>query len=391
MGTQIQGLGLGEDDFTGHGACAVHGHPQQGNNDLLILTQPEAIEEIHYRYAIAGADIVETNTFSSTAIAQADYGMQERVHELNRHGARLARTRAADRAEAEDGRRRFVAGALGPTNRTASISPDVNDPGFRAVSFDDLRAAYAEQVRGLIDGGADLILIETIFDTLNAKAAIFAAEEVFAEKGVRLPMMISGTITDLSGRTLSGQTPTPSGTRSATPGRSPSASTARSGAEAMRAHLAEIAGVADTFTCAYPNAGLPNAFGGYDESPEFMAAQIEEFAREGLINVVGGCCGTTPEHIRAIAEAVAKYPPRRVPEAEPLMRLSGLEPFTLTREIPFVNVGERTNVTGSARFRKLITAGDYPAALAVARDQVENGAQVIDVNMDEGLLDWSRP
>ena len=386
MGTQIQGLGLGEEEFTGHGACAVHGHPQQGNNDLLILTQPAAIEEIHYLYAKAGADIVETNTFSSTAIAQADYGMGERVYDLNLHGARLVR-RALDRATAEDGRPRFVAGALGPTNRTASISPDVNDPGFRAVTFDDLRVAYAEQIGGLIDGGADLILIETIFDTLNAKAAIFACEEVFAAKAVRLPIMISGTITDLSGRTLSGQTPTAfwHSVRHARP--FTVGLNCALGAAAMRAHLGEIAEVADTLTCAYPNAGLPNAFGGYDESPAFMAAQIEEFAREGLINVVGGCCGTTPEHIRAIAEVVAKYPPRVVPERPPLMRLSGLEPFTLTREIPFVNVGERTNITGSARFRKLITAGDYPAALAVALDQVENGAQVLDVNMDEGLID----
>ncbi len=386
MGTQIQGLGLGEDDFTGHGACAVHDHPQQGNNDLLILTQPQAIEDIHYRYAIAGADIIETNTFSSTRIAQADYGMQDKVYDLNRQGARLVRN-ACRRAEAEDGRRRFVAGALGPTNRTASISPDVNDPGFRAVSFDDLREAYGEQLRGLIDGGADLILIETIFDTLNAKAAIFACDEVFTEKGVRLPIMISGTITDLSGRTLSGQTPTAfwHSIRHARP--FTVGLNCALGAEAMRAHLSEISEAADTFVCAYPNAGLPNAFGQYDESPEFMAAQIEDFAREGLVNVVGGCCGTTPEHIRVIAETVAKYPPRQVPTIEPLMRLSGLEPFTLTEEIPFVNVGERTNITGSARFRKLITAGDYPAALAVALDQVENGAQIIDVNMDEGLLD----
>ena len=291
------------------------------------------------------------------------------------------------RAEQEDGRRRFVAGALGPTNRTASISPDVNDPGYRAVSFDDLRLAYGEQLRGLIDGGADIILIETIFDTLNAKAAIFACEEIFAEKGVRLPVMISGTITDLSGRTLSGQTPTAfwHSVRHARP--FTIGLNCALGADAMRPHLAELSGVADTFTCAYPNAGLPNAFGRYDESPEFMAAQIEEFAREGLVNVVGGCCGSTPEHIRAIAEAVAKYPPRGRAEHEPLMRLSGLEPFTLTKEIPFVNVGERTNVTGSAKFRKLITAGDYAAALDVARDQVANGAQIIDVNMDEGLID----
>ncbi len=386
MGTQIQGLGFGEDDFTGHGACAMHGHPQQGNNDLLILTQPQAIEDIHYRYAIAGADIIETNTFSSTSIAQADYAQQAQVYALNKTGAEIVR-RACDRATAEDGKPRFVAGALGPTNRTASISPDVNNPGYRAVSFDDLRLAYAEQIRGLIDGGADLILIETIFDTLNAKAAIFAAEEVFAEKGVDLPVMISGTITDLSGRTLSGQTPTAfwHSIRHARP--FTVGLNCALGADAMRAHLAELSDAADTFICAYPNAGLPNEFGQYDESPEYMARQIEGFAREGLINIVGGCCGTTPDHIRAIAETVAKYPPRVVPEKAPLMRLAGLEPFTLTPEIPFVNVGERTNVTGSARFRKLITAGDYAAALDVARDQVENGAQIIDVNMDEGLID----
>lgn len=388
MGTQIQGLGFDEGHFRGgrFDGCACH---QQGNNDLLILTQPAAIEEIHYRYAIAGADIIETNTFSSTRIAQADYGMEDMVYELNRDGARLVR-RAAIRAEQEDGKRRFVAGALGPTNRTASMSPDVNNPGYRAVTFDDLRIAYAEQLRGLIDGGADLILIETIFDTLNAKAAVFACSEVFAELGVELPIMISGTITDLSGRTLSGQTPTAfwNSLRHANP--FTVGLNCALGANAMREHLAEISDVADTFVCAYPNAGLPNEFGLYDESPEFMAAQIEEFAREGLVNVVGGCCGSTPEHIRAIAEAVKKYPPRQVPEHKPLMKLSGLEPFTLTPEIPFVNVGERTNVTGSARFRKLITAGDYAAALDVARDQVANGAQIIDINMDEGLIDSKR-
>ncbi|CAM5443766.1 5-methyltetrahydrofolate--homocysteine methyltransferase [Aquamicrobium terrae] len=385
MGTQIQGLGLQEDHFRGDRftGCACH---QQGNNDLLILTQPKAIEDIHYAYARAGADIIETNTFSSTRIAQADYGMEDMVYELNRDGARLAR-RALRRAEQEDGRRRFVAGALGPTNRTASISPDVNNPGYRAVTFDDLRLAYGEQLRGLIDGGADIILIETIFDTLNAKAAIFAAEEIFAEKGVRLPVMISGTITDLSGRTLSGQTPTAfwHSVRHARP--FTIGLNCALGAAAMRPHLAELSGVAGTFTCAYPNAGLPNAFGRYDESPEFMAGQVEEFAREGLVNVVGGCCGSTPEHITAIAEAVARHKPRAVPKLKPQMRLSGLEPFTLTRDIPFVNVGERTNVTGSAKFRKLITAGDYAAALEVARDQVANGAQVIDINMDEGLID----
>jgi len=385
MGTQIQGLGFGEDHFRGDkfDGCACH---QQGNNDLLILTQPGAIEDIHYRYALAGADILETNTFSSTSIAQADYGMEDQVYELNRDGARLAK-RAAIRAEKQDGKRRFVAGALGPTNRTASISPDVNNPGYRAVSFDDLRIAYAEQIVGLIDGGADLILIETIFDTLNAKAAIFACREVFEEKGVDLPVMISGTITDLSGRTLSGQTPTAfwHSIRHADP--FSVGLNCALGADQMRAHLAEISSAANTLTCAYPNAGLPNEFGQYDETPAEMAAQIGRFANEGLVNIVGGCCGSTPEHIAAIAAEVAKYPPRAIPQKKPLMRLSGLEPFTLTSDIPFVNVGERTNVTGSAKFRKLITNGDYATALDIARDQVENGAQIIDVNMDEGLID----
>ncbi|KAB0680789.1 methionine synthase [Aureimonas leprariae] len=385
MGTQIQGLGLDEEHFRGDRfqGCECH---LKGNNDLLILTQPKAIEDIHYAYAIAGADIIETNTFSSTTIAQADYAMEDQVYELNRDGARLVR-RACIRAEQDDGKRRFVAGALGPTNRTASISPDVNNPGFRAVTFDELRIAYAEQVRGLVDGGADLILIETIFDTLNAKAAIFAVREVFAEKNVDLPIMISGTITDRSGRTLSGQTPTAfwHSVRHAEP--FTIGLNCALGAAAMRDHLAEISGVADTLVCAYPNAGLPNEFGQYDETPEMMAAQIAGFADEGLINVVGGCCGSTPDHIRAIAKAVEGKAPRRAPTIAPQMRLSGLEPFVLTEEIPFVNVGERTNVTGSARFRKLITNNDYPAALAVAREQVENGAQVIDVNMDEGLID----
>ena len=384
MGTQIQGLGFQETHFRGDRFMACDCQ-LQGNNDLLILTQPDAIEAIHYAYAMAGADIIETNTFSSTSIAQADYGREAEVYELNRDGARLAK-RACLRAEKADGKRRFVAGALGPTNRTASLSPDVNNPGYRATTFDQLREAYGEQIRGLIDGGADLILVETIFDTLNAKAAIFAAEEIFAERGVRLPLMISGTITDLSGRTLSGQTPKAfwHSIRHANP--FSVGLNCALGAAAMREHLAEISEAADTFVCAYPNAGLPNAFGQYDESPEFMAEQLREFAREGLLNIVGGCCGSTPEHIRAIAAAVRPFPPRAVPNVAPLMRLSGLEPFTLTSDIPFVNIGERTNVTGSAKFRKLITAGDFAGALAVARDQVANGAQIIDVNMDEGLI-----
>ncbi len=388
MGTQIQALGFGEEHFRGDrfAACECR---LQGDNDLLTLTQPQAIEDIHFAYAIAGADILETNTFSSTSIAQADYSMTEAVYELNRDGARLAR-RAALRAERIDGRKRYVAGALGPTNRTASMSPDVNNPGFRAVSFDDLRLAYSEQLTGLIDGGADMVLIETVFDTLNAKAAIFACEDIFARRGLRLPVMISGTITDLSGRTLSGQTPTAfwHSVRHARP--FAVGLNCALGAAAMRAHMVEIAAVADTFTCAYPNAGLPNEFGLYDESPEAMAAEIGEFARAGLVNIVGGCCGSTPEHISAIADAVRVAPPRAIPRVAPQMRLSGLEPFTLTSDIPFVNVGERTNVTGSARFRKLITAGDFAGALAVARDQVASGAQILDVNMDEGLIDSER-
>jgi len=385
MGTQIQGLGFQEEHFRGHRFvacdCAL-----KGNNDLLSLTQPKEIEEIHYRYALAGADILETNTFSSTSIAQADYGMEGMVYELNRDGVRLAR-RAAERAEKHDGSMRFVAGAIGPTNRTASISPDVNNPGFRAVTFDGLRIAYGEQIRGLIDGGADLLLVETIFDTLNAKAAIFAAQEIFAKKGVVLPVMISGTITDLSGRTLSGQTPTAFWYSIAHAAPFSVGLNCALGADTMYPHIRELAQAADTLVCAYPNAGLPNAFGGYDETPEKMAGDVARFARDGFVNIVGGCCGSTPEHIRAIAGRMKEFSPRVVPKIAPLLRLSGLEPFTLTADIPFVNVGERTNVTGSTRFRKLITGGDYIAALDVARTQVENGAQVIDINMDEGLID----
>jgi 5-methyltetrahydrofolate--homocysteine methyltransferase len=385
MGTMIQGLGLDEEGYRGARFDAWN-REVRGNNDLLILTQPDAVRDIHLAYYRAGADIVSTNTFSSTRIAQADYGMSDIAHELNIEGARLARA-AADRAQGEDGRPRFVAGALGPTNRTASISPDVSNPGFRAVTFDELRSAYAEQVEGLLEGGADLLLIETIFDTLNAKAAIAAIADVTEARGTSVPVMISGTITDRSGRLLSGQTPAGfwNSVRHAAP--FTIGLNCALGAKEMRGHIAEIGRIADTLVCAYPNAGLPNEFGRYDESPEYMASLLAEFADAGLVNVVGGCCGTTPEHIHAITHAVAGKPPRKVPEVPRLLRLSGLEAFALTPEIPFVNVGERTNVTGSAKFRKLVTAGDYAAALAIARDQVENGAQIIDVNMDEGLLD----
>ena len=385
MGTVIQRLGLGEADFRGE-RFKDHGHDQKGNNDLLILSQPDAIRQIHLDYFLAGADVCETNTFSGTTIAQADYGLESIIPDLNREGARLARE-AAQLAEKQDGRRRFVAGAIGPTNRTLSISPDVNNPGYRAVTFDQVKTAYMEQVRGLIAGGAELILIETVFDTLNAKAAVAACWAVFEETGTRLPIQISGTITDLSGRTLSGQTPEAfwNALRHADP--LTFGLNCALGAREMRGHIADLSRICDTLVCAYPNAGLPNEFGLYDESPEAMAALVGEFAESGLVNMLGGCCGTTPDHIRAISEAVAGKAPRQVPEIPRLMRLSGLEPFVLTKEIPFVNVGERTNVTGSAKFRKLITSGDYAAALDVARDQVAAGAAIIDVNMDEGLLD----
>jgi 5-methyltetrahydrofolate--homocysteine methyltransferase len=385
MGTMIQGLQFDEAAFRGP---RFKDFPRdvKGNNDLLILTQADAIEDIHAQYLRAGADIVATNTFSSTSIAQADYDMADLAYEMSREGARLAKN-AAITVAAEDGRPRFVAGAIGPTNRTASISPDVANPGYRAVTFDDLRIAYSEQINGLLDGGADLLLVETIFDTLNAKAALYAIAEICEARGIDVPVMISGTITDKSGRLLSGQMPEAfwNSVKHAHP--ATIGFNCALGAEDLRAHIADIGRVADTLVCAYPNAGLPNEFGQYDETPEYMARLVGEFAASGLVNIVGGCCGTTPDHIAAIAKAVAPHKPRVVPEIAPLLRLSGLEPFELTSAIPFVNVGERTNVTGSAKFRRLITEGDYTAALQVARDQVENGAQVIDINMDEGLLD----
>ncbi|MDZ4079252.1 methionine synthase, partial [Hydrocarboniphaga sp.] len=341
---------------------------------------------IHLEYFEAGSDMVETNTFSSTSIAQADYGMEELAYELNYEGARLAKN-AARTAEAKDGRRRFVAGAFGPTNRTASISPDVNNPGFRAITFDQLREAYAEEARGLIDGGADVMLVETIFDTLNAKAAIFACERLFEQRGRRWPVMISGTITDASGRTLSGQVTEAfwASVRHARP-LSIGLNCALGGKD-MRPYIAELSRLADCHVSCYPNAGLPNAFGEYDEMPEDTAGIIREFTEAGLVNIVGGCCGTSPGHIGAMARAVAGLAPRKPVEHDGITKLSGLEPLNLTSAIRFVNVGERTNVTGSAKFRDLIKAGDYATALNIARQQVESGAQVVDVNMDEGMLD----
>ncbi|MBI5130635.1 MAG: homocysteine S-methyltransferase family protein, partial [Rhodopseudomonas palustris] len=332
MGTMIQQLQLDEAAFRGERFKDFH-RDLRGNNDLLILTQPQAIEDIHAQYLRAGADIVATNTFSSTSIAQADYDLSEIAYEMSRDGARLARN-AATRVEAEDGKPRFVAGAIGPTNRTASISPDVANPGYRAVTFDDLRIAYGEQINGLLDGGADLLLLETIFDTLNAKAALYAIAEITEAHGIDVPVMISGTITDKSGRLLSGQLPEAFWNSVRHAGPITIGFNCALGAKDLRAHIADIGRVADTLVCAYPNAGLPNEFGQYDESPEYMASLVGEFAEAGLVNIVGGCCGTTPAHIRAIAAAVAGQKPRAIPEVKPYLRLSGLEPFTLTPEIP---------------------------------------------------------
>ena len=386
MGTMIQRYKLGEADYRGE-RFRDSAKDLKGNNDLLSLTRPDVVRDIHTAYLEAGADLIETNTFSGTIIAQTDYGTEDAVYDINRESARLAREACAAFAKTDGGREAWVAGAIGPTNRTASISPDVNDPGYRAVTFAELAEAYYEQARGLVDGGADVLLVETVFDTLNAKAAIYAVERLADERDERLPLMISGTITDASGRTLSGQTAEAFwiSVRHARP-LSVGLNCALGAAE-MRPHLASIAKVADCYVHAYPNAGLPNELGEYDQGADEMRDYIREFCASGLVNVVGGCCGTTPEHIRAMAEAVRGLPPRRVPEASGYTELSGLEPLVIREETNFVNVGERTNVTGSARFRKLIKAGDYETALEVARHQVEGGAQVIDVNMDEGLLD----
>ena len=384
MGTEVQRRGLEEDDFR-NDDLRDHDGQLAGNNDLLSLTRSDVVADIHRSYLEAGADIICTNTFSSTAVAQAEYGLAHLVPELNRESARIAR-RVADEAATPD-RPRFVAGSIGPTNVTLSMSPRVEDPGYRALDFATLADAYAEQITALIEGGVDLLLIETIFDTLNAKAAIVAARRVTAGLRDAPALMISGTITDRSGRTLSGQTAQAfwQSVRHADP-ISIGLNCALGGAE-MRPHIAELARIADTLVCAYPNAGLPNALGGYDEGPDETAGILGEFAGSGLVNIVGGCCGTTPEHIAAIAEAVTSEQPRLIPERSRHLSLSGLEPLELTEEIPFVNIGERTNVFGSAKFRRLIKEGDHAAAVEIARQQVEAGAQAIDVNMDEGLID----
>ncbi len=384
MGTMIQTYKLDEADYRGE-RFADYPSDLKGNNDLLVLTQPKIIGDIHEAYLEAGADIIETNTFNANTVSMADYDMQELVYELNFEASRIARE-ACNKFTTAD-KPRFVAGVLGPTNRTASLSPDVNNPGFRNISFDDLRETYYEATKALVEGGCDIVLVETVFDTLNAKAALFAVEEYFEDTATRLPIMISGTITDASGRTLSGQTaeafynslrhvkPISFGFNCAL------------GATELRQYVEEISNIANCHINTHPNAGLPNEFGEYDETPEQMAAEIEEWARSGFINIIGGCCGTSPAFIKAIADAVAKYPPRKPKEEDFTTRLAGLEPCNITKDSLFVNVGERTNVTGSAKFKRLILEEEYDEALSVAREQVENGAQIIDINMDEGMLD----
>jgi 5-methyltetrahydrofolate--homocysteine methyltransferase len=386
MGTMIQRHRLEEEHYRGD-RFADWPCDLRGNNDLLTLTQPDLVREIHREYLQAGADLVETNTFNAQAVSLADYGMQQLAYELNLESARLARLECDAMSGQTPDRPRFVVGAIGPTNRTASISPDVNDPGKRNVTFDELVAAYLEQARGLVDGGADVLLVETIFDTLNAKAAIFACETLFEEQQRRWPVIISGTITDASGRTLSGQVTEAfwNSVRHARP--LAVGLNCALGAADMRPYVAELSRLADCFVSCYPNAGLPNEFGEYDETPEQTSSVLEEFAASGLVNLLGGCCGTTPAHVTSIATSVKGRKPRTPADAAAACRLSGLEPLNITEESLFVNVGERTNITGSARFRNLIKAGDYPAALSVARQQVEAGAQVIDVNMDEGMID----
>ncbi|MFC1556763.1 methionine synthase [candidate division KSB1 bacterium] len=387
MGTMIQRFRLGEDDFRGRRFCD-HPVPLNGNNDLLSLTAPELIRDIHNSFLGAGSDIIETNTFNANPVSQADYKTQDLTYELNVESARIALECAREYSGKTPGKPRFVAGSIGPTNKTLSLSPDVNDPGFRAISFDELAAAYYEQVRGLVDGGIDILLLETVFDTLNAKAALYAVSEYFRTTGSAVPVMVSGTVVDLSGRTLSGQTVEAFWI---------SVSHAKNllsvglncslGSPQMRPFIDELSRKAPARTSLYPNAGLPNEFGEYDETPEFMAEQLEDYMKSGFLNMVGGCCGTTPVHIQALSEAAEKYPPRVIPKSEPYLRLSGLEPTVLRPDSNFMNVGERTNVAGSRKFARLIKEEKYDEALSVARQQVENGAQVIDINMDEGMID----
>src|SRR3989441_480480 len=386
MGTMIQAHRLDEAGFRGR-QFATHPSDLKGCNALVCPPRPELVGAIHRQYLDAGADIIETNTFNSTAISMADYKLEAHVYDLNLAGASVAR-KAVDVVMAKDPKRqRFVAGAIGPTNRTASMSPDVNNPAFRTITYDELVAAYTEQVRGLMDGGVDVLLCETVFDTLNLKAALFAIDQYFEAKGRRVPVMVSVTITDRSGRTLSGQTVEAFWNSIAHIPLLSVGINCALGAKQMRPYIEELSQIAPVFISCYPNAGLPNAFGGFDETPEIMTADLGEFAASGWLNIVGGCCGTTPAHIKALAEAVRELSPRTPTTPEPYTRLSGLEPLTIRPDTNFVNIGERTNVTGSPAFAELVLSGDYEGALAVARQQVDGGAQIIDVNMDEAMLD----
>ncbi|MBN4081635.1 methionine synthase [bacterium AH-315-C07] len=386
MGTMIQRHNLSEEDYRGERFADYH-QDIKGNNDLLTITQPHIIREIHNQFLEAGADIIETNTFNSTSISMADYAMEDLVYELNVESAKMAKECTSEFTKVDPEKPRFVAGSIGPTNKTLTLSPDVNNPGYRAITYEELLESYTEQVKGLIDGGADILLVETVFDTLNCKAALFAIDKYLSDNNLTIPIMVSGTITDASGRTLSGQTPEAFWISISHANLLSVGLNCALGAEEIRPHLEEISNIATCHTSCHPNAGLPNEFGGYDDTPEEMGPLIKDFAESGFVNIVGGCCGTTPEHIKMFAEVCKDVKPREIPENDYLPRLSGLEPVTIRPESNFVNVGERTNVTGSAKFAKLILGDDYEAALAVARQQVENGAQVIDVNMDEGMLD----
>jgi 5-methyltetrahydrofolate--homocysteine methyltransferase len=386
MGTMIQRYKFSEEDYRGE-RFKDYPHPLKGNNDLLIITQPQAIKDIHAKYLEAGADIIETNTFNSTSISMADYHMENLVYELNYTSAKIAKEVAQAFTEKNPDKPRFVAGSIGPMNKTASLSPDVNNPGYRAVTFDQLVESYSEQINALIEGGVDLLLVETVFDTLNAKAALFAIQNVTEKVGKKLPIMLSGTITDAAGRTLSGQTIEAFLYSTMHVDLLSIGINCALGADLMRPYIKSLAKNAPFYVSAHPNAGLPNEFGQYDQTPQEMVDILEEFFKENWLNIIGGCCGTTPQHIEAIANVAKKYEPRTIPTQEKYLRLSGMEALTVTPEINFINVGERTNVTGSAKFRKLIKDEKYEEALAIARDQVEGGAQVIDVNMDEGMLD----
>lgn len=386
MGTMIQRYSLSEEDYRGT-AYADHPSPLKGNNDLLSITRPHIIQEIHEAYLEAGADIVETNTFSGTTIAQADYQLEDAVYAINFESARVARAAADKYTGLTPDKPRFVAGAMGPTNKTASLSPDVNDPGFRAVTFEELVEAYYDQAKGLLDGGADILLVETVFDTLNAKAALFAIDQLCLERGIDVPIMVSGTITDASGRTLSGQTAEAFLYSMSHMNLLSIGFNCALGAKQLRPFVEEIASKTEFFVSAYPNAGLPNEMGDYDQSPDEMQSYLRDFLSAGTVNIIGGCCGTTPDHIRALADAAAEFPPRKPPKLDARPQFSGLEPLQVFPGSNFINIGERTNVTGSLRFARLIKDNDYEEALTVARQQVENGAQLIDVNMDEGLLD----